>query len=130
MKQDSKKVGDYMRVCVPTMGESGLDELVGAHFGRAETFTIVDTETNEVEVVPNTSEHMGGTGLPPELLSKKNVHVMLAGGIGPKAIQMFEQYGIKVLVGATGTVRDAVNDLKEGYLEGASDENVCKEHKH
>ena len=119
-----------MKVSVPTMGDRGLDELICAHFGRAETFTIVDIDSGDVEVIRNTSEHMGGTGLPPELISAKGAHVMLAGGLGPKAVKMFEGYGIEVFIGATGTVRDAISDWKEGYLEEATDENACREHRH
>ncbi len=118
-----------MKVCVPTMGKGGLDDLISAHFGRSDTYTIVDTDTGEVEVVPNTSEHMGGTGLPPELIASKGAHTMLVGGLGPKAVQMFEQYGIDVFVGATGTVNDAISNWKEGHLEEATDENVCSEHR-
>jgi predicted Fe-Mo cluster-binding NifX family protein len=88
----------------------------------------VDTETNEVSVFPNTSEHMGGIGLPPELIAKKGVHVMLCSGLGPRAIQMFEQFGIEVFVGASGTVKDAINAWKSGKLQLATDENACKEH--
>lgn len=33
-----------MKVGIPTMGDSGLDESVSQHFGRASTFTIVDTK--------------------------------------------------------------------------------------
>ncbi|MHA1386469.1 MAG: NifB/NifX family molybdenum-iron cluster-binding protein, partial [Candidatus Helarchaeota archaeon] len=58
-----------MKVCIPTMGDKGLDEEVGAHFGRVPTYTIIDTETNNVEVVKNNSEHMGGVGLPAEILA-------------------------------------------------------------
>jgi len=119
-----------MKVAVPTMGDRGLDELICAHFGRAETFTIVDVDAGDFDVVRNTSEHMGGTGLPPELISAKGAQVMLAGGLGPKAVKMFEGYGIDVFVGATGTVRDAISDWKKGYLEEASDKNACREHRH
>ena len=119
-----------MKVAVPTMGDGGLDELICAHFGRAETFTIVDVDAGDFDVVRNTSEHMGGTGLPPEMISARGAQVMLAGGLGPKAVKMFERYGIEVFIGATGTVRDAIADWKEGRLEEASDENACREHRH
>ncbi|MHC1630789.1 MAG: NifB/NifX family molybdenum-iron cluster-binding protein [Methanotrichaceae archaeon] len=119
-----------MKVCIPTMGNRGLDEIISAHFGYAETFTIVDTETNEIKVVHNTSEHKGGIGLPPEIIAENGAHIMLAGGLGPRAVQMFEQYGVDVFVGATGTVKNAVDDWKNGYLEEATDENVCNEHRH
>jgi len=112
------------------MEDRGLDDMLSAHFGRAQTFTIVDIETSEVEIVPNTSEHMGGSGLPPELIASKGAHIMLVGGLGPNAVQMFEQYGIDVFVGATGTVKGVIKDWQDGSLEEATDENICREHRH
>ncbi len=53
-----------MKVCIPTMGGSGMDEALCQHFGRAPTFTVVDMDTRMVQVLTNISEHMGGSGLP------------------------------------------------------------------
>ena len=118
-----------MKVGIPTMGNSGLEEAVGSHFGRVPTYTIVDTETDEVNVIPNTSEHMGGTGLPPELMAGAGVQVMLCSGLGPRAIEMFEQHGIEVYVGAIGTVSDTINLWKAGELQVATDKNACEQHR-
>lgn len=117
-----------MRVCIPSMGDQGLDEQVGEHFGRVPTYTIVDTDTGKVEVLPNTSMHMGGAGYAPELLAKANVNVMLCGGLGRRAIGLFENFGIMVYVGAYGTVESAVQMWKEDKLQAATDENACKQH--
>lgn len=119
-----------MKVCIPTMGNDGMNELVSGHFGRAPTFTIVDMETNEVKVMPNTSEHMGGIGKPPEFLAKAGVEVMLCSGLGPRAIRIFEQFGIEVYVGARGAVIDTIALWKNGKLQMATDENACKMHRH
>jgi predicted Fe-Mo cluster-binding NifX family protein len=117
-----------MKLCVPTMGKRGLDEQVGEHFGRVPTYTIVDTETNEVEVMDNISEHMGGRGYPPQIIVKTGAEVMLCSNLGRRAIAMFEDLGIMVYVGAYGTVRDAVQMWKEGQLQAATDENACRQH--
>lgn len=117
-----------MRISVPSMGNNGLDERVGEHFGRVPTYTIVDTETDAVETIPNVSEHMGGTGYPPEMMVKAGVNVMVCGGLGRRAIMMFEEMGIRVFVGASGTVRDAVTAFQAGALEEATDENACRQH--
>lgn len=117
-----------MRISVPSMGDRGLDEEVGQHFGRVPSYTIVDTETDEVRVVPNTSEHGGGSGYPPEIMAREGVDIMLCGGLGRRAVSMFEQLGIRVFVGVQGTVRDAVRQYQEGRLEEATDENACREH--
>ena len=117
-----------MKVCVPTVGYGGLEEHVGEHFGRVPTYTIFDTETNEVKVIENTSEHMGGSGYPPEILAREGVEIMLCSGLGRRAIGLFEQFGIMVYVGAMGTVRNALDMWKEGGLQPATDETACKKH--
>jgi predicted Fe-Mo cluster-binding NifX family protein len=119
-----------MLLGVPTLGRRGLSEIVSPHFGRAPTFTIVDSESGSVEVMDNTSEHRGGRGKPPEALVQCNINVMLCSGLGPRAIHMFESYGIRVFVGASGTVQDSINSWKRGILQEATDENACKEHRH
>jgi len=119
-----------VKIGIPTMGNKGLKELVCEHFGRAPTYTIVDTETNDVRVVENVSEHMGGTGTPPEHLSKEGIEIMLASGLGPKAITMFEGFGIEVYVGASGTVEDTIGLWKDKKLQVATDENACRDHRH
>ncbi len=119
-----------MKIGVPTLGNRGLSEQVSPHFGRAPTFTVVDEETGGVEVLDNTSEHMGGVGKPPEMLQQHNVDLMLCSGLGPRAVHMFESYGIRVFVGASGTVRDSLDLWREGILQEATDENACKMHRH
>ncbi len=117
-----------MKVCVPTMGENGLDNLVGEHFGRVPTYTIVDLETDDIKVVPNTSEHMGGRGQPPEIMAKEGVSVMICKGLGRRAITLFEELGIEVYIGASGTVKDAVNAFKQGKLQKAGAADACAQH--
>ncbi len=119
-----------MIVGIPTLGNKGLSEAVSPHFGRAPTFTLYDTETGSVSVIDNTSEHRGGRGKPPQQLVQRNADVMLCSGLGPKAVHMFESYGIRVFVGASGTVHDSIMLWKEGILQEATDENACKMHRH
>ena len=117
-----------MKICIPTMGENGLDNLVGEHFGRVPTYTIVNLETNEVKVIPNTSEHAGGYGYPPEIMAREGVDAMVCRGLGRRAISMFEQLGIEVYIGASGTVKDAVEAFKKGTLKKASEDDACAKH--
>ena len=117
-----------MKICIPTMGKRGLDEQIGEHFGRVPTYTIMDTETNEVNIIDNTSEHMGGRGYPPEIIAEAGAEAMICSGLGSRAIAMFEDMGIMVYVGANGRVKDAIQMWKEGQLEPATDENACRQH--
>jgi predicted Fe-Mo cluster-binding NifX family protein len=117
-----------MKLAIPTMGNQGLNEQIGEHFGRVPTYTIVDTESNEVRVISNTSEHMGGQGYPPQLLAKEGVETMLSAGLGRRAIMMFQDMGIMVYVGAYGTVQNTVKMWQDGKLKAATEENACKQH--
>ena len=119
-----------MIICVPTEGDHGLNEAVCQHFGKAATFTLYDSETGEVKVMENRSEHMGGAGTPPEHLSRENVSAVLAGGLGPKAVDMLQRFGIEVFVGASGTVQDTIERWSSGSMEKASSDNVCRDHAH
>jgi len=115
-----------MKVAFPTMGNGGMDELVGEHFGRVPTYTIVDTETEEVTVIPNTSVHMGGEGDPPEIMARQGVTAMICRGIGRKAIALFQELGIDVYCGAAGTVRDSLDAFKSVEKAGIGD--ACESH--
>jgi len=117
-----------MKICIPTVSENGLDDVVGEHFGRVPTYTIVDLDTNEVKVIPNTSEHMGGQGYPPEIMAKEGVNVMVCRGLGRRAITMFEEMGIDVYIGASGTVKDAIDAFKQDKLQKANADNACGQH--
>jgi predicted Fe-Mo cluster-binding NifX family protein len=117
-----------MKICIPTIGESGLKDHVGEHFGRVPTYTIVDLDTEDVKIIPNTSEHMGGKGYPPEIMAKEGVKVMVCRGLGRRAISMFEELGIEVYIGAFGTVKDAINDYKQGKLQKAGMSDACGQH--
>lgn len=117
-----------MKVCIPTMGDSGLDDVVGEHFGRVPTYTIVDLETNDVKVVQNTSEHMGGIGYPPEIMAREGVHVLVCQGLGRRAISMFAETGIDVYIGASGTVKDAIAAFRQGLLQKAGADDACGRH--
>ncbi|VVB73030.1 Dinitrogenase iron-molybdenum cofactor [uncultured archaeon] len=119
-----------MKVCISTMGNSGMEEALCQHFGRAPSFTVVDLETGTVQVLTNTSEHMGGSGLPVDQLKDQGFQVMIVGGLGPRAVQNFAGQGVEVFIGATGTVKDAIKDWREGLLKEASSDNACKEHRH
>ena len=117
-----------LKVCIPTIGNKGLDNLVGEHFGRVPTYTIVDLENNDVKVIPNTSDHMGGQGHPPHIMASEGVNVLICRGLGRRAITMFEELGIDVYIGASGTVKDALDEFKKGKLQKAAIDDACGRH--
>ncbi len=108
-----------MRVAISTDGD-----FVSAHFGRCPQFTIVDIENSQI-VYEETINNPGHTpGLIPEFLNDKGVKCIIAGGMGGRAQQFFAQYGIDTIIGISGTVKDTVDKLVKGNLEGG--ESLCK----
>jgi predicted Fe-Mo cluster-binding NifX family protein len=116
------------KLCVPTTGRGGLDDLVGEHFGRVPTFTVVDSESGTIEILDNTSEHMGGAGLPADLLVGAGVDVVLCQGLGRRAIQMLSDAGVAVCTGISGTVAEAVATWKRGNLAEVGEDDACTRH--
>ena len=117
-----------MKIAIPTDGERGMDEQVGEHFGRVTHYTIYDAESKETRAIGNTSHHMGGEGYPPELLLKEGVEVLLCAGLGWRAIGMFKECGIKVYIGAHGTVRAAISQWENGEIQEPGEGSACSKH--
>jgi len=103
-----------MRIAIPAEDNRGLDSNVCPHFGRARFFVLVDVEGGKlvnVDVVSMPFErHMPGDI--PNFLRNKGVELVIAYGVGRRAMEFFENLGIKVITGASGRVGDVV----EGYL--------------
>ncbi len=118
-----------MKIAIPTEGKRGLEESVAYHFGRCETYTILDENGKLLEVIDNASEHMGGEGLPPELLKKHGVDVLLCQGMGPRAVDMCGQLGIEVYTGEAESAKEMFSSWKAGKLKKATEEDACKEHR-
>lgn len=106
-----------MRIAISADTNNGIDSVVGAHFGRCPYFALVDvdgTEIIEVTLVDNPFYQNHQPGQVPGFINTQGANVMLAGGMGRRAVMFFEQLGIEAATGAAGTVRQAL----EGYLGG------------
>ncbi len=104
------------------------DGQVAEHFGHCAEFVLFDLQADgsiRKEVVANPGHK---PGFLPNFLHEKGVKTMIAGGIGSAAIEIFEEKGIKVYTGASGSVDDVFTCYKEGRLESSG--TACREHDH
>jgi len=114
-----------MRIVVPTNGKNGINERVSEHFGRCATYTFLDENGSVVDIVENTSEHMGGIGLPPMIMKKNKADVLLCRGIGSKAVSLCKQFGIEVYVGEAETVKEIFGLWKRKRIKKVAG-GVCR----
>jgi len=122
-----------MRIAVSADDNNGLDSVVSPHFGRCPYYILVDLDGQEVKQVnavanPNYGRHAPGTV--PTFIQNQDADVMLAGGMGRRAIALFQQYGIQAATGATGSVRRALEQYLGGELQGAEPCLTSRGHGH
>lgn len=102
--------------------------IVTEHFGHCQEFVIIDVKNNDI-IDSNTIANPGHRpGFLPNFLNDMGVNVIISGGMGGGAIDIFNEKNIKVIVGARGNAKTAV----EAYLLGSlkSTGLVCHEHQH
>jgi predicted Fe-Mo cluster-binding NifX family protein len=120
-----------MKICMPTMGNSGMEERVHNHFGSAGYFTIFDDETNELQVVENNNHHHShGNCQPLQAISGYNVDAVLTNGMGKRAVQKMNNGGVKVFLLEGDTVAEAIDKFKKSSLIELTIENACGGHHH
>ncbi len=115
-----------MKIAVSSSGQE-LDSRVDPRFGRSAHFIIVEPETMQFEAVcnPNLSAMHGAGIQTAQMMASKGVSAVLTGNCGPNAFQTLSAAGIQVIVGVTGTVKDAVERYKKGELKPSSQASVA-----
>ena len=96
------------------------------HFGHCEQFAMVQVNEQDKQVVETTmlKPPAHAPGVLPAWLGEQGANVIIAGGMGQRAQQLFAQNNIAVVVGASG---GAPEELALAYIEGRLEagENIC-----
>ncbi len=112
---------DKMRIAIPV-----TNGRLSAHFGHCEQFAIVDADTqnNRVTHVELFAPPAHEPGVLPKWLSGLCVDLVITGGMGRRAQQLFAQNNIDVIVGAAD---NAPEELALKYLTGRLQcgHNIC-----
>jgi predicted Fe-Mo cluster-binding NifX family protein len=110
-----------MRIAIPV-----TDGKLSAHFGHCEEFAVVDVDerTKEVFSVARLQPPAHEPGILPKWLSEQKADVIIAGGMGQRAQQLFAQNNIIVVVGASD---QSPEELVSAYLNNTLEtgNNIC-----
>ena len=110
-----------MKIAIPlTQGR------LATHFGHCERFALISVDPTEKIIlgqeVLDAPPHK--PGLLPPWLAEQGATVIIAGGMGQRALQLFAERGIQVIVGASAeTPAKIIGDYLEGVLTLSG--NVC-----
>ncbi|MFP4661490.1 MAG: NifB/NifX family molybdenum-iron cluster-binding protein [Halanaerobiales bacterium] len=106
------------KIAIPADGN-----VVSQHFGHCTQFYIASVEGSEVkekEFVDNPGHQ---PGFLPRFLNGLGVNCILAGGMGQRAVALFNQNNIEVVTGAGGPLDQVLEQYLNDSLE--TEENIC-----
>ncbi len=116
-----KQITNYklMKFAIPTQNRE-----LTAHFGHCENFAILTTENGEIISEEFIDPPVHQPGVYPKFLADNDVNVIIAGGMGQKAQDLFAQNSIEVYMGVqAGTPADLVKDYLNSNLK--TGQNLC-----
>lgn len=118
------KNNNLTRIAIPV-----AEGVLANHFGHSEQFVFFDVNSSEVVSSKTMDPPPHEPGVLPRWLRKESADLIIAGGMGTRALGFFSDYGIKVVVGAPALSPDKIVQL---YLDGAlkTDRNACDGHQH
>lgn len=115
-----------MKIAITSKGPH-LDDEVDPRFGRAAYIIVVDLETMEFEACDNSVNvnAFKGAGIQAAtMISDQGAEVLMTGYCGPKAFQIIDTAGIKVVSDIAGTVNQAISRFKKGDIEYTTSANA------
>ena len=101
-----------LRIAVATNGSNGLKDEVSKVFGRAKTFTIVDTDGENItstRTLENSAAgyHHGAGPIAVKMLVDEGVKVVIANELGLGASELLKQHNITIIPTKPGTSVEA-----------------------
>ena len=116
-----KNDNQMVRIALPVMNGR-----LCAHFGHSDSFALLDVDKQEKTIIHSTQIPSPGhqPGVLPRWLHEQGANIIITGGMGSRAKDLFESHGISVIMGVP---EDTPERLVQSYLEGSlvTGENIC-----
>ncbi len=121
-----------MRLVFPTDENMGYLSKRGAHFGKANFYTVITIENEkivDVEGIPNPGHSGGACGNAVTNIMGLNPDALIVSGIGGSPAQGFEKAGLDLYFDRiSATVQESIKMFITGDLEKSSGNGTCKAH--
>jgi predicted Fe-Mo cluster-binding NifX family protein len=121
-----------VRIVIPVVDESGLNAQISEHFGRTPFFAVIDLDENgqitEQKTVPNAGEHFGGGGRRADFILNLKPNVIIAYGMGPRGLSIYQSERVAVLKANSHKVKDVIMAYNKDKLEELTE--GCHEARH
>ena len=123
---------DTLKVAVPTNGQGGLDGQRSAHFGHAESFTIVEVAAGKIvgeHVMVNPPHSHGGCGMTVSMLANAGVGTAIVVGMGGGPLSATKATGMTpIFDDQSPTPRASVEAFLAGKLAPFGADHTCRGH--
>jgi predicted Fe-Mo cluster-binding NifX family protein len=114
-------MADKRTIAIAANDKMGLQGEVSHHFGRCPAYVLAEVEGDRItghKVAENPHFNSHQPGQMPNFIKNLGADVILAGGMGPMAINMFNSMGIEVATGAVGKVENVLGAYLKGEVKG------------
>lgn len=101
---------------------------VTEHFGHCTNFMVYDVDGDKIiseASIPNPGHK---PGFLPNFLADRDVSIIISGGMGGGAIDIFNERNVDVVIGASGDTKKAVESFLKGELKSTG--SACRQHEH
>lgn len=102
--------------------------MVTEHFGHCESFIIYEANDGCILKEESFSNPGHKPGFLPNFLNDMGVNVVISGGMGSGAVDIFNEKGMEVITGVVGNAKAAAEQYLQGLLKSSG--SVCHEHQH
>lgn len=107
-----ERAGEPMRLAIALEGEE-----VSGHFGHCEKYALFQVMEGRADREKDVLSPGHEPGKLPVFLADLQVDMVIAGGMGPKAVELFQQRGIDVLLGVKGNASQVAETFAAGRLQ-------------
>ena len=119
-----------MKYLIPLQENSGITSKISFHFGRSPYYAIVTYDQSadkiEMEIRSISSIAHGELCGAGDLVEKAGVDAVIVKGIGPKAIQILRERGVKIYMTSSESLNQVIEEIKTGKLRSAGGDVLCR----